>query len=91
MERFNRAERRHQTARLKAKRKSYRGYGASYGTQGILYMSEKQLGRIVQYPQACSCSGCGNSRKYFGRTLKELVHIHDLNEELSWQSNPQQK
>ena len=78
MEKFNRAERRAQIARLKAKRRYYWGYGNTWSrpTEGVDEMSPTQLGRVVQYPQACSCPmGCGNARRYYGRTLKEIVHM----------------
>ena len=83
MEKFNRAERRAQVARLKAKRKSYWGYGASYGREGKTVMSPARLGAIVQHPQSCSCMGCGNQRRYTGRTLKEIVQIVTMKEEVT--------
>jgi hypothetical protein len=76
VEKFNRAERRAQTARLKAKRKHYWGYGHAYGQEGVSEMSPTQLGRVVQYPQACSCPlGCANARGAYGRSLKEIVQM----------------
>ena len=97
MEKFNRAVRRHHVERLKQKRKSYWGYNRSWGREGIQAMSPQQLGRIVQYPQACSCMGCGNQRKYEGRPLNERCDIIMLKEELddaarcaghsAWQDN----
>jgi hypothetical protein len=74
MEKFNRAERRHQLARIKAKRKGYwYGYPAE--------MTPKRLGMVSQTPALCSCHMCGNPRKFFGdRTLQELVHLHELKE-----------
>lgn len=82
MEKFNRAVRRHHIARLKAKRQFYWGYNRSWGREGIQVMSAQQLGRIVQYPQACSCPGCGNQRRYEGRPLNELCDFIALEEVL---------
>lgn len=68
MERFNRAERRFQTSRLKAKRKNY------YGNKNF-NQSPKFLGKVVNTPKMCSCFMCGNARKYYGNagiSLKEL-------------------
>ena len=74
MEKFNRAERRHQTARLKNKRKHYHGFDV---------MTPLQLGAIVTTPQACSCiMGCGNARRFYGRTLKEVIHQIDEKNDL---------
>lgn len=81
MERFNRAERRAQTVRLKAKRKTYWGYPQRFGTCGYPPhspegMSPRQLGMVSQTPHPCSCAlGCGNARAFYGRTLKEIVHM----------------
>lgn len=59
-----RAIRRHHIARLKNTRKNY--FNATWRSD------PKQLGRIVQYPAMCSCTMCGNERKWFGyRTLDE--------------------
>lgn len=90
MERFNRAERRAQVARLKAKRKSYWGYPNRW-TNCVdeppgppAEMDARQLGKVVQYPQACSCRmGCGNAREYYGRSLKEIVQIVTMKEEVT--------
>lgn len=82
MEKFNRAVRRHHIARLKDKRKFYWGYNRNWGRSGIEAMSAQQLGRVVQNPQVCSCTGCGNQRRYEGRPLKEQCDIIALREEL---------
>lgn len=68
MRNSNRAERRHHIARLKHNRRNYWGYpnrwidnhGLPVGPQP---MDARQLGRVVQYPQACSCPGCCNVRR----------------------------
>ena len=66
---LSRANRRHQTARLKKARKLYWGHGgSSYTTYDT--MTPKQLGKVVQYPAVCSCFMCGNAR----RTDKQLTH-----------------
>lgn len=50
------AERRHHTVRLKAKRGKYSGKGHV----------------MFETPAACSCWMCGNPRKFFGeRTVQE--------------------
>lgn len=79
MERFNRAERRAQVARLKAKRKNYWGYGLAKPWRSGP-MPPDTLGKVVQHPQACSCMGCGNQRRYVGPTLRERVQQGDLDE-----------
>lgn len=58
MEKFCRAVRRHHIKRLKKARANYWGYG--WRDQ---QMDARQLGRLVQSPQACSCAGCGNARR----------------------------
>lgn len=87
MEKFNRAVRRQQISRLKKKRQFYWGYGApKYQTRinpltreyefapvkGFQEPSIIQWARLVNNPAACSCMGCGNSRRYFGKSLKEI-------------------
>jgi len=62
---LTRAIRRSHIDRLKKNRKNYWNKGISYGREGISIMSPKQLGQVVQYPQACSCPMCGNPRKHF--------------------------
>lgn len=74
MEKFNRAERRSQTERLKAKRKLY------WGRQYDGSMDARQLGKVVQYPQVCSCWMCANVRALEGPTLKERIHMYDHKE-----------
>lgn len=64
MEKFNRAVRRHHVARLKVKRKSYWGYGRTYGAEAPVGMSPQQLGCVVQNPANCSCAMCGNPRHF---------------------------
>jgi len=68
VEKFNRAERRHQRARLKHKRKNYWGYprnphsALNKAPERPVGMGARDLGSVVQHPQSCSCSGCGNPR-----------------------------
>jgi hypothetical protein len=45
-------------------------------------MEPKQLGSVVQNPQNCSCMGCGNARRYFGRPLSEVCELVALDEQL---------
>lgn len=50
------AERRHHTARVKAKRSQYNGHGKA----------------MAETPAVCSCWMCGNPRKHFGAlTIQE--------------------
>lgn len=79
---FNRAERRHHIERLKEARKNYWGFGRPR-TIGPDHMTPKQLGQVVQHPQSCSCSGCGNDRRHSWnkaacRTLQERSQIEAL-------------
>lgn len=62
-----RAIRRHHTARLKRNRQNYWGYHRTSP------MSQAGLGKVSQYPCACSCFMCGNPRKHFkdGRSIQE--------------------
>lgn len=83
MEKFNRAVRRHHIDRLKQKRKFYWGYRSNnWGREPNAVMAPDQLGKVVQYPQACSCSGCGNQRKYEGRPHKERCDFITMKEEV---------
>ncbi len=82
MEKFNRAVRRHHIARLKKTRQFYWGYGKSHGQEAGRAMSVQQLGRVVQYPQACSCPMCGNQRAIEGPTRQELGDAATLDEGL---------
>lgn len=53
--------------------------------RGLRYPMGEQLSRLVQNPQNCSCLGCSGNfeRRYFGRrTLKEILSIVKLSEEL---------
>jgi hypothetical protein len=72
MEKFNRAERRAQVERLKHKRQFYYNYGKRAEHTNQVFMSARQLGQVVQYPAACSCTMCGNARRHFGQlTMQE--------------------
>lgn len=66
---LSRALRRHHRARLKKTRQYYWGHGHFLPAK----WTPRQLGMVVQYPKNCSCTGCGNARKWFGtRTLAEV-------------------
>jgi hypothetical protein len=52
---FSRSERRHHIERLKETRKTY---------WSAMPLTPKALGSVVQHPQMCSCSGCGNPRRH---------------------------
>ena len=82
MEKFNRAVRRHQTARLKKARKNYWGMGHPYTNPA----TPRQLGFLVNNPATCSKPWCcGNPRTWYGRAFDEIVQeiilkesIHEL-------------
>lgn len=91
LQKFHRGERRYQIERLKKKRQYYWGYGTSFTLYtryselippGIREMTPTQQSRVVQNPQCCSCLGCSRSRKYLGRTLKELSWYLLANKEM---------
>lgn len=95
MEKFNRAVRRHHVKRLKRKRQFYwfgtrtladslRWQGDSYiGVSGVMRLSPKALGMVVQSPQSCSCPSCGNARRYEGRTRSELGFLQLIKSEIA--------
>lgn len=61
---MSRALRRHHTTRLKHARRHYWGE--------VLRLDARRLGMAIATPAACSCTMCGNPRKYFGeRSLQE--------------------
>lgn len=67
---MKRAIRRHHVERLKNKRKHYYGYDSHNP------MASCRLGKVVQYPKDCSCTSCGNPRKWFkSKTTKERLNI----------------
>jgi hypothetical protein len=67
-----RAMRRAQTARVKAKRGRYWGRCAG----GV---NERHLGMLVHTGTLCSCWRCGNPRRYFGeRTVQERRLLQEL-------------
>lgn len=69
MERFNRAERRHQLKRIKRNRKHYWGQD----------LSVRQSGKVANAAQVCSSPYCcGNDRAFYGRTFPEIVQ--EINE-----------
>lgn len=71
VEKYSRAQRRHDRARLKIKRQFHWGYGHIAEWAGrtpeeagnINYMSAVVAGFVVNTPTPCSCDGCGNPRK----------------------------
>jgi len=91
MEKFNRAVRRHHVDRLKHKRKHYWGYSRNGfdATNTPVEMDARQLGKVVQYPQICSCGGCGNVRRHLwmndstGYTLQEQRWLTQYKEQLN--------
>jgi hypothetical protein len=88
-----RAVRRHHIARLKKARKNYWGYPNRYGTprdeapNAPEGMNAAQLGKVVQYPQVCSCASCCNVRRcpwmnYSERTRDEQRGFQNYREGL---------
>jgi hypothetical protein len=70
----SRALRRHHEQRMKARVRTYYG--------GRVAGDPRRLGRIAHTRRECSCSMCGNPRRYFGlRTVQER-HAAGLAEEL---------
>lgn len=72
-----RALRRHHVKRLKRKRASYYWW---WGEN-----DPKRIGKIVNTPCMCSCSGCGNPRRQGWdekRTIQERKHFLDSIEDL---------
>lgn len=61
-----RAQRRHERARVKAKRRFF--WGRDHSLPG----EEKSWGRLISTPTPCSCPLCGSPRKHFGeRSIAE--------------------
>ena len=83
-----RALRRHHVARLKRRRKSYWGYPSVLGTpldeapQAPRSMDARQLGKVTQNPQMCSCPACGNARRLVGGTMQERRWLDQYREQL---------
>lgn len=89
----DRSERRHHIERLKKSRKNYWGYPRKYYQHREELpvtpeqMDARQLGKVVQYPQACSCCGCGNARRWPGinegeRSLDERRQLDMYREQI---------
>lgn len=82
MQRFNRAERRHQAARLKRARRRYWGmWMPMFRFDPENPHDIHRLGKILHTPQCCSCLGCGNQRQYEGVTRAERLQLFEL---LQW-------
>lgn len=62
---MKRAIRRHHRERLKKKRKCYYN-----GWAGI---SPSNIGKMVNTPKTCSCSGCGNPRNHKCKNKEKLT------------------
>jgi hypothetical protein len=66
---MKRAQRRQDIARLKRNRNNYWGFPSRWSARrdappvAPTSMTPAQLGKVVQYPQACSCAGCCNVRR----------------------------
>lgn len=80
-QKYSRAQRRADYARLKKKRRNHWGYGGqgwrSYCYEGVRTMPPEVAGSVVNTPTPCSCYMCGNPRRnswanvYEARTLQE--------------------
>jgi len=80
---LKRSVRRHHLDRLKAKRKSYWGFGRA-GHRNRTEMDARRKGMVAQYPSVCSCYMCGNPRKWWKEvTLKEKLHKIVANEDVT--------
>jgi len=75
-----RSVRRHHYNRLKKSRAHYWGYEGMF--RDYKRMNHEILGQVISTPQRCSCSVCGNQRKYYGKTLKEKIYFLSTEEEL---------
>lgn len=93
MRQGSRSERRHHVERLKKFRKHYWGFPLRWterpGEKPVspVEMSPEQLGKVVQYPQACSCACCCNVRRAPNinageRTMQERQHFANYKEQL---------
>lgn len=66
-----RAARRHHLSRMKAKaRRVSKHWMSELSAQDTAH----RAGRLANNLAICSCSGCGNQRKYEGPTLQERRH-----------------
>ena len=79
MKKHSRAQRRHDRARLKKKRRNHWGYGRdgwrSYCHVGINEMPKDVAGMVVDTPTPCSCYMCGNprSKKSWASGLEKIT------------------
>jgi hypothetical protein len=93
---MKRAQRRRDIERLKRNRKNYWGFpnrwAAKHNAPPVapIGMTAAQLGKVVKYPQACSCAGCCNVRRApnmndsgMGWTRQEIRHWHNYLEGLT--------
>lgn len=71
MEKFDRSTRRHHSARLKEKRKSYWGYNRPTRSDPEP-MSARCRGLVLNTPKMSQCVCCSNQRKHWGRTFSEI-------------------
>lgn len=66
---FARARRRHELARIKKKRLDYYG---GFAKDLPKAERERRAGMFANTMPCCSCSGCGNQRRYWGLpTMRE--------------------
>ena len=77
----SRAQRRHDRARLKKKRRNHWGYGRqgwrSYCHDGINEMDAAQAGMVVNTPTPCSCYMCGNPRRNAWANVWEELTVQE--------------
>jgi len=72
----SRAQRRHDRARLKKKRRNHWGYGHQ-GWRGHEVMSKATAGMVVETPTPCSCYMCGNPRRAHWANVWEILTIQE--------------
>lgn len=80
VEKYSRAQRRHDRARLKIKRQYHWGYGLKKQMRGgkadntkgmIHYMSKKVAGKVVNTPTPCACMLCANPRRVWQEVTRQ--------------------
>jgi hypothetical protein len=62
--------------RLKNNYWNLRNLGSTQSPQSsVVAVTPTQLGILGKKPKVCSCRLCGNARRYFGSSLKELSDL----------------
>ena len=98
---YSRAQRRHDRARIKSKRQYHWGYGHKNGWNvwpmvdckrgHIYYMSNRQAGLILNTSTPCSCWMCGNPRQTLSNgsslTMQERRALDNFKDDSGGESN----